>query len=130
MSIPFSCPVKITGITVIGGDRGKSPNKVNLFANMTDPAMAEEIEPSQTIEPLVEDFCGILQYPLRVVKFGNINTLTLQFPSDQSFDITWIGLRGIASGDKRKAVVTVYESRPLIADHQVKDQYSLARQIQ
>jgi hypothetical protein len=131
ISIPFSCPVKITGISVIGGDSGRHPQCLNLFANVTDASIVSEIEPSQSIDPLVEDFCGAVEYPLRVVKFGNVTSLIIHFPTSQHpFHLHWIGLRGVASGAQRKAVVTVYESRPLVADHEVRETFGVGKHIQ
>jgi hypothetical protein len=133
--IPFSCGVKLTGITVIGGENGSAPSSLRLFANLQDSSTVNEIsEPSQVIDSLVEDFCGVVEYPLRPVRFSNVNSLVLQFPVKTNgvpIEINWIGLKGIASGDKRQAVVTVYESRANIADHEVKENpFSVSRQIQ
>ena len=133
ISVPFSCPVKLTGITIIGGANGRFPSAVNLFSNLSDMSAVTELEPSQKIDPLGEDLCGVVEYPLRPVKFAQVNSITLQFPrpdDGRPVEIFWIGLRGIASGDKRKAVVTVYESRANVADHEVKDQFRVGRQIQ
>jgi hypothetical protein len=133
--VPFNCPVKLTGIAIIGGDLGTSPNSVRLFANIHDCHSVNDVsEPSQSIETLVEDFCGVVEYPLRPVRFSNVNSLTLQFPHKEEggrMEINWIGLKGVASGDQRKAVMTVYESRANVADHEVKDNpFSVSRQIQ
>ena len=116
--IPFACPVKMTGLTVIGGENGTSPRKVNLFANLPDPSSVLEVQPSQSLDLVPDDFCGAVEYPLRVTKFSQVNCLTLQFPEIREIQLSWIGIKGIASGDARKAVVTVYESRANLADHQ------------
>jgi hypothetical protein len=131
ISVSFTCPVKITGLTVIGGDHGSSPSKINLHANVSDPwAVADVNEPTQSIE-LSQDFCGSIEYPLRVTRFSQIQSLTLEFPNPSSklLEVCWIGLKGIASGDARKAVVTVYESRANLADHQTESTPLYTRQI-
>lgn len=126
MCVPFTCPVKITALTVIGGDNGKSPCKVNLFANLADPTSVMDVNsPTQSVD-LVEDFCGTIEYPLRVTRFSQVNYLTLEFPPSGDMQVFWIGLKGIASGDARKAVVTVYESRANLADHQKTAQSDLS----
>jgi hypothetical protein len=118
--------VKITGLTVIGGENGKSPCKVNLFANLSDPTSVMDVSsPTQSVD-LVEDFCGTIEYPLRVTRFSQVNYLTLEFPPSGDMQVFWIGLKGIASGDARKAVVTVYESRANLADHQKTAQSDLS----
>jgi hypothetical protein len=134
ITVPFTCPVKLTGLTVIGGEAGRSPRQVLLFANLVDAGAVMEIpDATQTVDPLVEDFCGVVEYPLRPVKFSQVTSLTLQFPlrDDVATELFWIGLKGVASGDQRKAVVTVYESRANIADHQVKtDPFGVGKHIQ
>lgn len=130
VSVAFTCPVKLTGATIIGGANGRGPSRVDLYSNLVSMESAEEVTPSQTIDPLVEDLCGIVEYPLRAVKFSQVTRLVLRLTGTNGFEINWIGLRGIASGDKRAAVVTVYESRANLADHEVKDNVSMSsRQI-
>lgn len=130
--VPFTCPVKLTGISVIGGDNGRSPSQVDLFSNITDYSSLAELTPTQTLENLVDDFCGAVEYPVRVAKFAHVTTLMLRFPKPpEDFSIYWIGLRGVASGAQRKAVVTVYESRANVADHKVKSNpFSQGSEIQ
>ncbi len=130
ISVAFTCPVKLTGITVIGGANGLHPSKVDLYSNLTSMESAEEVPASQSVDPLTEDLCGIVEYPLRAVKFSLVTKLVLRFTGSPGFELNWIGFRGIASGDKREAVVTVYESRANIADHEVKDTVGMSsRQI-
>lgn len=112
VTVSFTCPVKISGVTVITS----SSAPLHLYANLVDPETVEEVAPKQTIDSLVEDWCGVIEYPLRVAKFSQINSLTLWF-MEPSVELFYIGLRGIASGDQRRAVVTVYESRANVADH-------------
>eukprot|EP00922_Rhytidocystis_sp_ex-Travisia-forbesii_P053628 GHVS01079595.1.p1 GENE.GHVS01079595.1~~GHVS01079595.1.p1 ORF type:complete len:106 (-),score=20.47 GHVS01079595.1:150-467(-) len=84
----------------------------------------DEVEAVQEVE-LVEDFHGSLEYPLKAAKLLNVNTLTLYFhgclggDSAECMKLFYIGLRGIGSSAQRKAVVTVYETLPNIADHEV-----------
>ena len=134
ITLPFTCPVKLTGVSIIGGERGTSPACVRLYSNLVDPNSVLEItQPTQLIDPWVEDFCAAVEYPLRAARFAQVTSLTLQFPFRESTatEIFWIGLKGVASGDQRKAVVTVYESRANVADHEVKsDPFALGRNIQ
>ncbi len=132
VSVPFTCPVKLTGVTVIGGDGGRTPHRLDLFANVTDFNTVDELVPSQSLENLVDDFCGAIEHPVRVAKFAHVTNLMMRFPKPpEDFAIYWIGLRGVASGAQRKAVVTVYESRANVADHEVKENgFAQSRQIQ
>ena len=122
ISLALTSPTKLTSISVIGGSHGSSPTTVRLFANsdLGSFSLVHDDEPTQTIE-LAEDFCGAVQYPLKVAKFSQLLTLTLHFPSSSMLTLHWIGLKGIASGDKRQAVVTVYEARPNLSDHTIPD---------
>jgi len=120
ISVALTSPTKLTAISVIGGVNGSSPTSVRLFANAELGEFDVDREPTQTIE-LVEDFCGVIQYPLRVAKFSQLLTLTMHFPATSPLTLHWVGLKGIASGDKRQAVVTVYEARPNLADHKISD---------
>lgn len=132
VSVPFTCPVKLTGITVIGGANGKSPSRLDLFSNITDFTVINELQPTQSVENLVEDFCGAVEHPVRVAKFAHVTNLMMRFPKPpEEFSIYWIGIRGVASGAQRRAVVTVYESRANVADHKVKENpFAQSRQIQ
>ncbi|KAF4661576.1 hypothetical protein FOL47_006626 [Perkinsus chesapeaki] len=129
--VVFECPVKITSLLIIGGDDGHSPNKVRLLANHPNPDFATITEcgwETQSLD-LVEDFCGSIEYPVKVAKFANVSSLSMHFPSnnrpDDDEDIStilhWIGIKGVASGTKRSAVVSVYESQANVKDHEVKD---------
>ncbi|KAF7457389.1 thioredoxin family Trp26 protein [Cryptosporidium felis] len=119
--VRFSSPCTLSSLSVIGGDEGKSPNKVNLFVNddSLDFSSISDGNPAQSLD-LTEDFCGTLEYPLRVSRFQNVSLLVLHFPSTFGGDQTWIyyiRLMGESSGHRRKAVETIYESKPNISDH-------------
>jgi len=133
VSVPFTCPVKISGLCVIGGPNGCSPSRVDLYSNPPSIDTVHEVAVSQSIDPLVEDFCGVVEYPLRPVKFSQVTRLVLSFPgstpTESAVQLYWLGIKGIASGDQRRAVVTVYESRPNLSDHPVKDSNLMTKHI-
>mmetsp|Transcript_21993 Transcript_21993/g.50846 ORF Transcript_21993/g.50846 Transcript_21993/m.50846 type:complete len:206 (-) Transcript_21993:81-698(-) len=123
--VPFTSPVKITSISVIGGDGGSAPSRVRLYINREDLDFTSvaDTEPTQDVE-LAEDFHGAIQFPLRAAKFLSVTQVCLYFP--QSFGgertrIHWIGLWGTGSEHKRQAVVTVYEAIGNAKDNDVKD---------
>lgn len=125
--VPFISPCKVTGMKLIGGDFGRSPKSVKLFINneTLDFESIEDSTPTQTVD-LVEDFCGMIEYPLKAAKFTNVNHLTLYFSecfNGNIMEIFYIDIRGVGSNYKRNAVVTVYESRANIADHSVSDEH-------
>ncbi len=55
----------------------------------------------------------MVEYPVRPHKFLNMNHLAIHFPDDEEDpsekQVFWIGLKGMSSNYKRKAVDTVYE---------------------
>ena len=122
ITLSFSSPTRLTSISLIGGLPPFDPRVVRLFANGQpgDFGVVQESEPTQTVE-LASDFCGAVEYPLRVAKFSQLTSLTLHFPAIQSVKLHWVGLKGVASGDKRQAVVAVYEAKPNVKDHSVSD---------
>ena len=67
------------------------------------------------------DLCGVVEYPVKALKFQNCLHLVLHFPADEDTEsekqLFWIGLKGMSSNYQRKAVVTVYESQANLADH-------------
>lgn len=124
--VPFTTPCKLTGVHVIGGENGTHPTKVRIFANNVDDVdfnNVHDMEPIQEVE-LVEDFHGALEYPLKVTKLQNVSRVSLYFHGTlmddaQALTLHYVGLRGQGSNAQRKPVVTVYESMPNRADHEV-----------
>mmetsp|Transcript_3315 Transcript_3315/g.7797 ORF Transcript_3315/g.7797 Transcript_3315/m.7797 type:complete len:213 (+) Transcript_3315:314-952(+) len=135
--IPFSSPVQVLqSIFVIGGEGGKHPRKVRLFAN-PPPACTEfsdfcDRTPEQEID-LAEDLCGAVEYPVRATKFSNLTMLVMHFQTDEAAEekeIFWIGLKGTPTEWKRQAVITVYESQAQAADHEAPDDAFAANMMQ
>ncbi|CUV04321.1 unnamed protein product [Cryptosporidium hominis] len=119
--VRFSSPCTIHSINIIGGENGKSPNRVNLYINdeNLDFSTISDQEPVQSLD-LVEDYCGTVDYTLKVSRFKNVNLLAMHFPSSFTNDQSWIyyiRIVGESSGYQRKAVQAVYESKPNVSDH-------------
>lgn len=119
--IPFISPCKISGLHLIGGEEGRSPASVKIFADREDLDFTSvgDTKCIQEVQ-LQEDFHGSLEYPLKVTKLQNVSCLTLFFPRNMGGDcleLFYIGLRGEGSNYQRKAVLTVYEANPNPADH-------------
>mmetsp|Transcript_62776 Transcript_62776/g.149794 ORF Transcript_62776/g.149794 Transcript_62776/m.149794 type:complete len:207 (-) Transcript_62776:90-710(-) len=125
IKVPFTAPIKLTAITVIGGENGTVPARVALHANREelDFSTVGDAQPQQELE-LAEDFHGAIQYPVRAGRFSNITHLSLYFPTsigEEQTRIHWIGLWGVGSSHKRQAVVTVYEAIPNASEKMTKD---------
>jgi PITH domain len=119
IALTFQSPSRLILISLIS----EGFNKIQLFSNVHDLGISGTL-PTQEIEIPVDDLCGSIQIPLRTAKFININSLTMKLIGDSRSEnccISWIGLKGVSSGIKRQAVETVYESKPNLADHQIKE---------
>ena len=136
--IPFTEDVKLTGIVIVGGggEEGSSPSELRVFANdqRLDLENAQRKKPTQKFD-LVEDFLGEVEYETDRTKFMSVSTVTLyvskNFGSlrgeDRKTEISYIGLRGEASGNRRDMIVTaVYETRGIPKDHKVNGDDNLA----
>ena len=74
-----------------------------------------------------------LEYNLRASKFLNTNSLVLYFPTNfgaKKTKIDYIGLKGVATKNKRQIIETVYESKPQMKDHKVKEDFGASKSIQ
>ena len=113
--VPFTCPVKIRALTVMGGADGSAPSQLRAFVNREgfDFSDAEQTAPVQQWD-LADDPIGAIEYPTQFSKFQNVSRLTLYIPENHGADhtvITYIGLSGVSTRYKREAVATVYELR-------------------
>eukprot|EP00915_Cephaloidophora_sp_WS-2016_P003440 GHVH01004607.1.p1 GENE.GHVH01004607.1~~GHVH01004607.1.p1 ORF type:complete len:210 (+),score=15.60 GHVH01004607.1:71-700(+) len=123
--LAFSSPCKVASLILIGGDSGKSPSKLTIYAGHEhmDFSDVSQFTPIQELF-LKQDFHGVLEYPLRTTQLHNCQVLHLYFQDtiDEDADcleIHYLGLRGEISGARRDVVQTVYESRAMREDHQV-----------
>ena len=84
------------------------------------------MEPDQELA-LTRDSEGSVEYPTKIVKFSNVNCVTLHFPSnfgEETTKIYYIGLKGDFTEAAREGILIAnYESAPNPADHKL-DQFS------
>ena len=118
--VPFICPVKIRTFTVIGGGDGTAPRSCKFFINneTLDFEDVEDRRPAQHFH-LVEDNNGRIEYKTQFSKFQNVSTLWIFIPDNHGADhslISYIGLSGVATEHKRRAVDAVYELH-CVGDH-------------
>lgn len=125
--VPFLSPCKLTSLRMIGGAHGTHPKDLHLYTNIDGgldfDSIADLKETDRiTLNPHI--FCGTADYPVRPAKFNNVYSLDIYINESVGGDyveLHWIGIHGIPSKAERRPVVTVYESRPNLADHQIKD---------
>jgi hypothetical protein len=140
LHVPFTEAVTCQSISirsVSGADAGVQavpPRRIKLFTNRDDLdfEMARNMEAVTELEllPPYHFVEGTIDYPLRPAgRFQNISSLTIFVENnyadevDTSTIITFVGIKGKGSGQKRMAVETVYESRGMKADHKVKGEF-------
>lgn len=125
ITVPFTTPVKLHSICVIGGLDGTAPSLIKVYSNRPymDFSAVEDLAPTQQFE-LIENPDGLYEYSTRVSKFMNVTQLQLYFPRNfgcNFMEITYLGFKGEATGHRREAVIAIYESRPVMSDHKTKD---------
>ncbi|OJT01767.1 PITH domain-containing protein [Trametes pubescens] len=141
--IPFTGAVKLRAILIKAGPADQTPTKVALFPNIDnlDFSEIEDMKPVQ--EFTIPQGRDVGEYHVMPAKFPNVTSVTLFFPAAQGADTTriyYIGFLGqwsevstyfralipsprswltSSARDQRKfePVVTVYESKPNLADH-------------
>lgn len=133
LRVPFTEDVKLTGIVIVGGTRGTHPAEIKLFANdnmnKIDLENVHRKKPTQKFD-IQEDFLGILEYETDRTKFSSCSSVTIFVSKnfaklrgeEMQTEISYVGLRGEASGHRRDMIVTaVYETRPMPEDHKASE---------
>ena len=113
------------------GTNGTHPAEIKLFANDTlnkiDLENVHRKKPTQKFD-IQEDFLGVLEYETDRTKFSACSSVTIFVSKNFAnlrgeeiqTEISYVGLRGEASGNRRDMIVTaVYETRPFPEDHKV-----------
>jgi len=120
LCIPFSTQVVLKSFCVVGGGNGTAPSSVKIFSNRSDIDFSNvsDLQPVQQFD-LAEDFKAQIEYPTKVHKFQNVNSLTFYFKGDGDFlQIDYLGLKGLGTQNQRvRPTNLVYELRPNVADH-------------
>jgi hypothetical protein len=126
MFIPFFSPVQIRAIKV--SSSLNPPRKVKLITNrdQLDFHDAQRIPGQQELDLAIDG--QDLEYPLKSHKFLNVSILILFFTggasSSSQIQLDSLEIFGISSKLKREAVITVYESKPMLSDHSTKNSSS------
>lgn len=120
MCIPFTSPVKIKSICVIGAGDIENPSHMKAFINVEnlDFSSATSMRAVQAWDLVERNVEGHVEYPTKFTKFQNVSKLWLFVTSNFGAEFThirYIGLKGEFTKYRREAVHTVYESRPLAA---------------
>ncbi|KAI0297300.1 PITH domain-containing protein [Multifurca ochricompacta] len=119
--IPFTGSVKLRCLLLKSGPGDQTPAQVALFTNADDLDFSDAVEkvPAQKFDVATGREVG--EYALKPAKFPNVSSVTLFFPASQGAETTriyYIGFLGQWSERKQEPVITVYESRANLADHE------------
>jgi len=109
ITIPFTSPVKIQSLTVIGGADGSAPRELRAYINQEalDFDDADRMMAVQTWQLQEGDAEGRIEYPTQFSRFQNVSRLHLLVVDNYGADETtiyYIGLKGIGTDHQRKAV--------------------------
>jgi hypothetical protein len=130
--IPFTEAVIVQSISIrsvipMGADNEEAevapPRRIKLFVDRDDLDFetARDMEPQMQLECLPPHHFveGSIDYPLRPAgRFQGISSLTIYVADNYSGDdcstiITYVGLKGKGTKQKRAAVDTIYEVKPM-----------------
>ena len=122
--IPFSNEVKINSMS-INGNYNYSPSVVKLYKtpNVLTFDDIDDIKEDQKLE-INNDPLYDLTYPLKIMKFSNVNEIVIYIPENYGelvTQINYINFYGEKMESKFGVVDCVYESRALLKDHKIQD---------
>ncbi len=122
--IPFSNQVKISSMS-INGNYNYSPSVVKLYKthNVLSFDEIDDIKEEQKIE-INNDPLYDLTYPLKTMKFNNVNEIVIYIPENYGelvTQINYINFYGEKMKGKFGVVECVYESSALLKDHKIQD---------
>eukprot|EP00172_Hildenbrandia_rubra_P000670 Plantae.Rhodophyta-Hildenbrandia_rubra.ctg13669.p1 GENE.Plantae.Rhodophyta-Hildenbrandia_rubra.ctg13669~~Plantae.Rhodophyta-Hildenbrandia_rubra.ctg13669.p1 ORF type:complete len:236 (+),score=36.02 Plantae.Rhodophyta-Hildenbrandia_rubra.ctg13669:242-949(+) len=118
MCIPFTSPVKIRSICIIGAGDQENPAHVKAFINQEsmDFSSAGSTNSVQEWDLVERNPQGEVEYPTKYTRFQNVSRLWLYVNQNFGADVTkiqYIGFKGTSTKYKRQAVEAKYEIRPL-----------------
>jgi hypothetical protein len=88
------------------------------FVNCRELPAAQELELVANAASMGDG--GGIDYPLKVSKFQNVDSLTIFFSENGGHDVTsvsYVGFKGEVTTARHGVVECVYESAPQAADH-------------
>ncbi|KAI0750030.1 galactose-binding domain-like protein [Daedaleopsis nitida] len=125
--VPFTGAVKLRALLLKAGPADQTPAKVALFPNAPNMDFSDIADKKPVQEFTIPQGREVGEYHVMPAKFPNVTSITLFFPASQGADTTriyYVGFLGQWSEAstlhilrKFEPVMTVYESKPNLADH-------------
>ncbi|KAH7884580.1 galactose-binding domain-like protein [Phlebopus sp. FC_14] len=119
--VPFTGTVKLRSLLLKAGPGDQTPEKVLMFVNepSLDFSDAQDKSPTQVFE--VAEGRDVTEYAVRASKSSNVSSVTIFVPSNRGADATrlyYVGFLGQWTERRSNPVITVYEARANLADHE------------
>ncbi|KAI0636256.1 DUF1000-domain-containing protein [Trametes polyzona] len=118
--VPFTGAVKLRAVLIKAGPADQTPTKVALFPNIDNLDFSDITDMKPVQEFTIPQGRDVGEYHVMPAKFPSVTSITLFFPAAQGADTTriyYVGFLGQWSERKFEPVLTVYESKPNLADH-------------
>eukprot|EP00357_Protocruzia_adherens_P019672 CAMPEP_0115005784 /NCGR_PEP_ID=MMETSP0216-20121206/20094_1 /TAXON_ID=223996 /ORGANISM="Protocruzia adherens, Strain Boccale" /LENGTH=209 /DNA_ID=CAMNT_0002372209 /DNA_START=18 /DNA_END=647 /DNA_ORIENTATION=+ len=133
LHLEFSQTVKVKAINIATVDEESAPTSVRIFLNRDDLdfGTANDGTPAQEIQ-LIHNPLAEVDYPTKITKFQNVDSLFLHFPNSNGelqSKISYIGFKGENTSVRKGIVIATYESKPLASDHKNPIEESMGKQI-
>ncbi|KIM30979.1 hypothetical protein M408DRAFT_65529 [Serendipita vermifera MAFF 305830] len=132
IKIPFAdSSAKLLSMLVKSGPGEQTASVIKLFVNEDNLDFDDVANrpASQEFEIPISREVG--EYQLRPAKFSNVRTLTIYIPDAQGADsvrLYYLGFTGSFQKMTNQPIITVYESRPQLADHKNTGIHEVAQQ--
>ncbi|KAK7686129.1 hypothetical protein QCA50_010941 [Cerrena zonata] len=113
--------VKLRALLLKAGPADQTPAKVSLYSNVDHLDFSDIAGLKPTQEFNVAQGREVGEYHVMSAKFPSVTSITLFFPASQGADTTrvyYVGFLGQWSERRTEPIVTVYESKPNLADHE------------
>ncbi|OCH94886.1 DUF1000-domain-containing protein [Obba rivulosa] len=119
--VPFAGSVKLRALLLKAGPGGQTPAKVALYNNIENVDFSDiaDLKPTQEFDVVQSRDVG--EYHVMPAKFPNVTSITIFLPASQGADtirVYYLGFLGQWSERKNEPVITVYEARANLADHE------------
>ncbi|KAJ3478527.1 hypothetical protein NLI96_g9689 [Meripilus lineatus] len=119
--VPFTGSVKLRALLLKAGPGEQTPAKIALYNNGENLDFSDIADRKPTQEFNVAQGREVGEYHVMPAKFPAVTSITLFVPASQGADtsrIYYVGFLGQWTERKNEPVITVYESKPNLADHE------------
>lgn len=117
ITVTFVEAVKLKRVLIHGSEL----KSIDLFANPKDGTMAQT-NPTQSLIFGLTEPDSLVEFPVRVVSFTKLKSLSLRFISEGStLRLQYLGFVGELQQGIAKAVIANYELKPQVTDHAYDD---------